>query len=174
MHSIFLKPTLIFWQPIFMIKCTKSLIWLFLKSHYGKNSQLFLQYTSMNFKTTIFVAVLLISIALTHKTAAQSLPDSTITKINKLFSQWDTTNSPGCSVGIIRNDSLIFAKGYGMANLEYGLPITPATIFHMASISKQFTAYSIVLLAKQGKLGLDDDIHKYLSRTSRNQKGKNQ
>jgi CubicO group peptidase (beta-lactamase class C family) len=50
-----------------------------------------------------------------------------------------------------------------MANLEYGIPITPETIFHMASVSKQFTAYSIVLLAKQGKLQLDDDIHKYLS-----------
>jgi CubicO group peptidase (beta-lactamase class C family) len=50
-----------------------------------------------------------------------------------------------------------------MANLEYGIPVTPETIFHMASVSKQFTAYSIVLLAKQGKLQLDDDIHKYLS-----------
>ena len=49
-----------------------------------------------------------------------------------------------------------------MANLEYNIPITPATIFHMASVSKQFTAYSIVLLAAQGKLQLDDDIHKYL------------
>jgi len=96
------------------------------------------------------------------KAFAQPLPDSTITKINTIFSKWDNTNSPGCAVGIIRNDSLIFAKGYGMANLEYGLSITPTTIFHMASISKQFTAYSIVLLAKQGKLTLDDDIHKYL------------
>lgn len=50
-----------------------------------------------------------------------------------------------------------------MANLEYGIPMTPETIFHMASVSKQFTAYSIVLLAKNGKLHLDDDIHKYLS-----------
>jgi CubicO group peptidase (beta-lactamase class C family) len=66
-------------------------------------------------------------------------------------------------VGIVRNDSLIFSKGYGLANLEYNIPITPETIFHMASVSKQFTAYSIVLLARQGKLGLDDDIHKYLS-----------
>jgi CubicO group peptidase (beta-lactamase class C family) len=49
-----------------------------------------------------------------------------------------------------------------MANLEYNIPITPETIFHMASVSKQFTAFSIVLLARQGKLNLDDDIHKYL------------
>src|SRR5678809_1133524 len=50
-----------------------------------------------------------------------------------------------------------------MANLEYGIPITPETIFHMASVSKQFTAFSIVLLEKQGKLKFDDDIRKYLS-----------
>lgn len=105
----------------------------------------------------LFIAV---SITNVH---AQALPDSIIKKINSVFSKWDNTYSPGCAVGIIRNDSLIFAKGYGMANLEYGVAITPETIFHMASVSKQFTAFSIVLLAKQGKLQLDDDIHKYLT-----------
>ena len=105
----------------------------------------------------------LISIVIAANTFAQSLPDSTITKINKLFSEWDKGNSPGCAVVIVRNDSILFAKGYGMANLEYSIPIEPGTIFHMASVSKQFTALSIVLLAKKGKLQLDDDIHKYLS-----------
>jgi CubicO group peptidase (beta-lactamase class C family) len=70
--------------------------------------------------------------------------------------------APGFAAGIIRNDSLIFAKGYGMANLEYDIPNSEETIFHMASVSKQFTAYSIVLLARQGKLNLEDDIRKYL------------
>lgn len=93
---------------------------------------------------------------------AQPVPDSISKKIDNLFTYWNKTSSPGCAIGIIRNDSLIYAKGYGMANLEYGIPITPATIFHMASVSKQFTAYSIVLLARQGKLQLDDDIHLYL------------
>lgn len=94
---------------------------------------------------------------------AQSLPDSTLKKIDRLFEKWNHPNSPGCAVGVVRNDSLLFGKGYGMANLEYGVPITPTTIFHMASVSKQFTAFSIVLLARQGKLQLDDDIHKYLT-----------
>jgi CubicO group peptidase (beta-lactamase class C family) len=84
-------------------------------------------------------------------------------KIDSLFREWDHTSSPGVAVGVVRNDSLIFAKGYGMANLEYGIPNNPETIFHMASVSKQFTAFSIVLLARQGRLSLDDDIHKYLS-----------
>jgi len=93
---------------------------------------------------------------------AQILPDSVSKKIDNLFASWNRPGSPGCAIGIVRNDSLIYAKGYGMANIEYDIPITPETIFHMASVSKQFTAYSIVLLARQGKLQLDDDIHKYL------------
>jgi CubicO group peptidase (beta-lactamase class C family) len=84
------------------------------------------------------------------KINAQSLPYSTIKSDNK--------NIPSYAIGIVRNDSLIYAKGYGMANLEYDIPITPETIFHMASVFKQFTAFSIVLLAKQGKLNLDDDV----------------
>ena len=97
-----------------------------------------------------------------HNATAQNIPDSVAQKIDKLFSQWNNPNTPGCAIGVVRNDSLIYAKGYGMANLEYGVPISPETIFHMASVSKQFTAYSIVLLARQGKLRLDDDIHQYL------------
>src|SRR6478736_4928850 len=94
--------------------------------------------------------------------SAQPLPDSITKKIDSLFLQWNTKNTPGCAIGIVRNDSLIYAKGYGMANLEYAIPNTPATIFHMGSVSKQFTAWSILLLERQGKLHLDDDIHKYL------------
>src|SRR4029453_19642900 len=78
---------------------------------------------------------------------AQPIPDSTLKKIDDIFKKWDNTYSPGCTVGIVRNDSLIFSKGYGMANLEYAVRNTPATVFHMASVSKQFTAYAIVLLA---------------------------
>jgi CubicO group peptidase (beta-lactamase class C family) len=113
---------------------------------------------------TIFPLLMIISLlVLTTCKSRQSLPPSTITKIDKIFAAWDKSNSPGCAVGIVRNDSLIFAKGYGMANLEYSIPNSPSTIYHMASISKQFTAFSIVLLARQGKLKLDDEISKYLS-----------
>ena len=94
---------------------------------------------------------------------AQSVPDSITKKIDSIFNQWNNNHSPGCVIGVIRNDSLIFSKGYGMANLEYSIPNSPSTLFHMASISKQFTAYSIVQLAKAGKLSLVDDIRKYLT-----------
>ncbi len=109
----------------------------------------------------IFALFFVILITLS-KTFSQTIADSTIRKIDSLFKKWDNATGPGCSIGIIMNDSLVFAKGYGLANLEYGIPNNPQTIFHMASVSKQFTAYSIILLAQQGKLSLDDDIHKYL------------
>ena len=109
------------------------------------------------------VNLVLISVLTISRTSSQSLPDSIIYKIDNLFINWNNENSPGCAIGIVRNDSLIYAKGYGMANLEYGIPNTPETICYIASVSKQFTAYSIVLLARQGKLNLDDDIHKYLA-----------
>lgn len=101
-------------------------------------------------------------ICIAFSSFSQSLPDSTSKKIDSLFKQWDIKTSPGCAVAVVRNDSIIYAKGFGMANLEYSIPNAPETIFHMASVSKQFTGYAIVLLAKQGKLKLDDDIRKYL------------
>jgi CubicO group peptidase (beta-lactamase class C family) len=97
-----------------------------------------------------------------NNVSAQNLPDSVVKKINALFVTWDKKQSPGCAVAVIRNDSLIFSKGYGMANLEYGIPNSAETIFPIASVSKQFTAYEILLLEQHGELRLDDDIRKYL------------
>jgi CubicO group peptidase (beta-lactamase class C family) len=108
------------------------------------------------------ILIALFLICGTNVAFSQSIPAETAKKIDNLFKQWDNNKSPGCAIGIVRNDSLIYAKGYGMANLEYGIPITTQTIFEMGSVSKQFTAYTILLLARQGKLSPDDDIHKYL------------
>ena len=91
----------------------------------------------------------------------QALPDSVTRKIDSLFSRY-TTTTPGCAVAIIKNEKLVFKKGYGMANLEYNVPITPTSIFHIASESKQYVAFCILLLEHQGKLSIDDDIRKYL------------
>ncbi|SKB86851.1 hypothetical protein [Dyadobacter psychrophilus] len=60
----------------------------------------------------------------------QALPAKTITRIDSLFANWTTNRSPGCSIGIVRNDTLIYSKGYGLANLEYHVANTPETIFH--------------------------------------------
>jgi CubicO group peptidase (beta-lactamase class C family) len=83
-------------------------------------------------------------------------------RVDALFSQWNTADSPGCSVGVRRNGALLHERGYGMANLELSVPISPATVFEIASISKPFTAMSIMLLAEQEKLSLDDEVTKYV------------
>jgi CubicO group peptidase (beta-lactamase class C family) len=83
-------------------------------------------------------------------------------RIDTLFAEWDTPDSPGCALAIIHDGSIIYKRGYGMADLESNTPITSQSVFNVASTSKQFTAASIVLLAQQGRLSLDDDIRTYV------------
>jgi CubicO group peptidase (beta-lactamase class C family) len=83
-------------------------------------------------------------------------------KIDSVFKDYNDINKPGASVAVVKDEKIIFKKGYGSANLEYDIPNSPSTIFHIASVSKQFTAFSILLLESQGKLSFDDDIRKYI------------
>ncbi len=89
-------------------------------------------------------------------------PAALAPKIDALFTEYDAWDRPGLAISVVRDGELLYARGYGCANLEYEIPITPATVFHVASVSKQFTCFAIVLLAEEGKLGLDDDVRKYL------------
>jgi CubicO group peptidase (beta-lactamase class C family) len=88
--------------------------------------------------------------------------DSLNRKVDQLFAQWDKPETPGAALIVIKDGSVLYKRGYGSANLEYDIPITPSTVFHVASVSKQFTAFAVTLLAIQGKLSLDDDIRKHL------------
>jgi CubicO group peptidase (beta-lactamase class C family) len=90
-----------------------------------------------------------------------SRPESPSTRVDKLFAEWTRPDSPGCSVAVSRNGTLLNERGYGMANLELGVPITPTSVMSAASISKQFTAMSILLLAERGQLSLDDEVTKF-------------
>lgn len=83
-------------------------------------------------------------------------------EIDALFKEWDNKESPGCAIGIIKNGEYVYKKGFGMANLEHDIPITPETVFRIGSVSKQFTAFCIALLARESKLNLDVDIRKYI------------
>lgn len=80
--------------------------------------------------------------------------------IDKIFEQWNSSG-PGGAVGVIKDNKLIFAKGYGLANLEHEIPNNSKSIFRIASTSKQFTAASVILLAEQGKLSLEDKLTKF-------------
>jgi CubicO group peptidase (beta-lactamase class C family) len=84
-------------------------------------------------------------------------------QVDKVFAMWDSTVSPGCALSVIKDGHIIYKRGYGMADLDHDIPINPETVFHVASISKQFTAAAILLLAKEGKLSLDDDVRKYIT-----------
>ncbi|MGD0630098.1 MAG: serine hydrolase domain-containing protein [Terracidiphilus sp.] len=92
----------------------------------------------------------------------QTLQPDTTAQIDKIFAPWNKPDSPGCALGVYKDGLIVYKHGYGMANLNDDVPITPATVFHVASMSKQFTAFSILLLQQQGKLSLDDDVHKYI------------
>ncbi|HTM49676.1 MAG TPA: serine hydrolase domain-containing protein [Bryobacteraceae bacterium] len=82
--------------------------------------------------------------------------------VDKVFAAMDTKASPGCAVAAIKNGRILYARGYGMADLAHDIPIARGTVFNIGSESKQFTAASIVLLAQEGKLSLDDQVRKYL------------
>lgn len=104
--------------------------------------------------------------AFTARVAAQpprvAVDSSVHGRVDAVFAQWNRTDSPGCAVGVYRNGAIEYARGYGMANLELGVALSPQSIFDIGSTSKQFTAMSIMLLARDGKLSLDDDIRKYV------------
>jgi len=104
-----------------------------------------------------FLGVIFLAAAL----QAQTLEEK-IGKVDALFEKWDSTDSPGCSIAIIKEGKIIYSCGYGMANLDYEITNKPETVFRIGSTSKQFTAACIQALHEIGKLSLDDDIRKYV------------
>jgi CubicO group peptidase (beta-lactamase class C family) len=110
-------------------------------------------------KASLFSFVLLFGAS---AAVGQPLPPATIARIDSVFAPYAETDRPGCALGISQQGSQVYAKGYGMSDLQYGLAITPGSIFHVASVSKQFAAFAIALLAEDGKLSLDDPVSKHV------------
>lgn len=82
--------------------------------------------------------------------------------VDSMFARYDAGHSPGAAVAILKDGRVIYSKGYGLAQLEYDVKITPDTVFHIASISKQVTCFAICLLARSGKLTYDDEVRQHL------------
>ncbi len=97
-------------------------------------------------------------LATANSFAQQELTD----KVDRVFADWNTTSSPGCALAVVKDGHIVYEHGYGMANLELGIAITPQSVFDIGSVSKQITAMAILLLAQEHKLSLDDDVRKYL------------
>lgn len=110
-----------------------------------------------------FVALLAGCMIVAAGAAAQTeaKKDLRFAEVDKIFAEWDKPDTPGCAVGVIEKGKLIYAKGYGMANLDYNIPMTPRSVVYIASTSKQFTAACVALLILGGEVSLEDDIRKY-------------
>ena len=92
-----------------------------------------------------------------------SMPqDDRTARMDETFKEFSPPGSPGCAVGVYHEDKIVISRAYGMANLDHDIPLTSTSIFHVASLSKQFTSAAILLLAQDGKLSLDDDVRKYV------------
>jgi CubicO group peptidase (beta-lactamase class C family) len=107
------------------------------------------------------VLLLASSIALPAAAGQPAAADLTA-RLDAIFADYDSKESPGCAVGVYQDDRIVASRAYGMANLDHDVPLTPSSIFHVASVSKQFTAAAILLLAEEGRLSLDDEVRKHI------------
>jgi len=111
--------------------------------------------------TTLFLGALSCAVS-GNRTGEGELEFTQAAQVDSLVARELEPGGPGCAVAIFIDDAIAFEHGYGIANLDYGIPITPATVFDIASISKQFTAACILILAERGKLSLNDDIRRFI------------
>lgn len=89
------------------------------------------------------------------------LRDARALRTDSVFQRFDHTDSPGCAVGVYQDGALLYGRGYGMASLELGVPLTTRSVLDVGSISKQFTAMAILLLQQEGKLSLEDPLRRH-------------
>ena len=83
-------------------------------------------------------------------------------QVDALLVQWNQLDTPGAAIAIVQDGEILYQQGYGMASIELDVPITPETVFPVASVAKQFTAAAIALLILEDKLNPDDNIRRYL------------
>lgn len=103
------------------------------------------------------------SILVGHAAAASTNKSSVdAAAVDAIFARFAKDTSPGCAVGVFRDGNTLLQRNYGVADIANKTPLTGDTVFYMASVSKQFTSLAAVKLAEDGKLGLDDDIRKWL------------
>jgi len=108
------------------------------------------------------IALLAIGSGVAHAQNIVGLRDARALRADSVFQRFDRSDSPGCALGVYQNGGILYARGYGMASLELGVALSPQSVLDVGSISKQFTAMSILMLQKEGKLSLDDPIRKYI------------
>ena len=111
---------------------------------------------------TVLLALGLASVSATaraQRAAAATAPDA---RVDRIFAAYDRRDSPGCAVGVVRDGKWVYRHGYGMADLDHDIPNGDGMVYYVGSISKQFTAAAIALLALDGRLSLDDPVRKWV------------
>src|SRR5713226_8857715 len=108
------------------------------------------------------IAALLCSLSMVGAGYAANSDEKSAAAVDEVFSDLTKPGSPGCALAVYRDGKIIYARGYGLANIEENVAITPQSVFDIGSTSKQFTAASILLLEKQGKLSVNDDVRKFI------------
>ena len=119
----------------------------------------------MHLRRVQFTAALVSALCLPNVARAQEivgLRDARALRADSVFQRFDRTDSPGCALGVYQDGKILYARGYGMESLEHGVAMSPRSVLDVGSISKQFTAMSILMLQKEGKLSLEDPIRKYI------------
>ncbi|MBP1635075.1 MAG: beta-lactamase, partial [Acidobacteria bacterium] len=101
---------------------------------------------------------------------ASQLSGAERAKVDEVFAAFTKAPSPGCALAVYRDGEIAYARGYGLASLEHSVPITPTTVFDIGSTSKQFTAFSILLLERDGRLSLDDEVQRFIPELPRYQR----
>ena len=98
----------------------------------------------------VLVAIMLLHVGVPYSTAAdlglQQGPDELTEKVDELFAEWDVRGSPGGTVILTRGGDVVLTRSYGLADIEHGIPVTATTRFELASVSKPFTAFAVVIL----------------------------
>ena len=112
-------------------------------------------------RACLTAALALLALAAPAVALAQAPPDAA-RRVDAIFAEWDSNASAGCAVGVVQDGLTVLERAYGMADLEHRVPNTTETIFEGGSLSKQFTAAAVVLLALDGKLRLDDDVRTWI------------
>jgi CubicO group peptidase (beta-lactamase class C family) len=114
----------------------------------------------MNPARSVFLALAAVAPLAGAGSAGAQAPEPA--RIDAVFAAWDRTGSPGCALGVVQDGRVVYQKGYGYANLDHGVPNAPHMVYYVGSVSKQFTAAAVALLAEEGRISLDDDVRRYI------------
>jgi len=108
----------------------------------------------------VLTAGLAVAMASPDGASAQADRPAWADRVDRLFASFDRPDTPGCAVGVFKDGRMVYGRGYGSADLEHDVPITPDTVFYAGSVSKQFTAMAAALAIREGLFALDDDVTK--------------